>query len=251
MAIPDGHAFYCGKTRSGKTLRVIYNLKKMLDHPDSDSWSILIVNPKNSKDWNNILKPTVKLPKITESVFRINWVIKPHEFYLLDEILEQVYSRKAGKVLVIFDEGQTINDNKVPYAAVLWTQGLENQKVIWILAQRPAIVSRFAVTQSTYFYIYSIKGSDDIDMLDGFLSISLKKFINPERIDRNGNVVSESKKLERYHTLYYNDVSEKGEILEPCPDIRKDFVIYKPKPLFKPWILLIPLMPIIYLLKKG
>lgn len=244
-----GHRFYCGKTGSGKTILVIQHLKEFLDSDSLQEYSLLIVNPKDSSDWNNLLKPIRKPPKIGKDNFRYNWIVNNDEHYLINDVLKDIYEKHKKKVVIIFDEGQSVDNHSIPYAWNIYHQGREKEIMIWALTQRPTHITRSAITQAEKLYIFSVIGRDDITLLDGFMEVSLKKYIRPEVLDADYNVKVEGKRLDAYHYLQYDVKTGVGLLCKPATDYRGMYKIPRIKPKLNKAYLLTLMLPIIYIIK--
>lgn len=206
------HSIVIGRTGSGKS---VYAVKAVADfHRSNPDSAIIIVNHKNSKDWNGLIAPSKRgtFPQYKKGVI-LNIIPFPWQDEELNAYLWNIYS-KAYPCLVVFDEGQNISDNKYPAASVLWQQGREMNIGVLTCCQRPVKVSRYAITQSSFITIYNLIGEDDLKTLDGYMEIPLKRYIRPAKVNNDGTETN-AVKLKPFHFLEYNVQTGKGEVKEP------------------------------------
>ena len=206
------HGLIVGRTGSGKTKYVLQLVSAF--HKKFPKAAIVIINHKNSKDWNALIKPIKRgiVPKFKKGML-LNWAVLPWQDSELNDFLWEVYL-KASPTLVVFDEGQNIKDSKFPAAAVLWQQGREMEIGVLTCCQRPVNVSLYAITQATFFTIFNLIGEDDLKKLDGYMEIPLSRYIRPAKVNKDG---TETKpvKLKPYHSLLYSVPDGDGVILPP------------------------------------
>lgn len=201
------HWLIVGKTQSGKSTLIEHLVADYRrKHPDD---AVIIINHKNEKSWKALLAPTFKPPRYKRGMV-CNWsVIARHNDYVEDFLWDVWEAGRVGhKALVVIDEGMALPQNSNAIST-LYTQGASLGITMVMLTQRPVRVSISAVTQSSHIVIFNLFGKADLDRLDSYMTVNLRKYIRPatERV--------EGKQLERYHFLHYN--SDLGVITENAP----------------------------------
>lgn len=201
------HWLIVGKTQSGKSTLVEHLVADYRTNYPNDA--VIIINHKNEKSWERLLKPTFKPPRYRPGMV-VNWSVESrHNDYVAD-LLYDVWlaGRKGHKALVVIDEGMAMPQDSHEINT-LYTQGASMGITMVMLTQRPVRVSIAAVTQSSHIVIFNLFGKADLDRLDSYMVVNLKQYIRPAT-DK-----AEGKALDRYHWLHYN--SDMGVINERKP----------------------------------
>jgi DNA helicase HerA-like ATPase len=163
-------ALIIGKSGSGKTVLAQSILLDLIHkNPKVD---VLIINHKNEKDINKLLKPEKRIPSRFRIGTRINVVPlfgnKEHE-EKIDNLLHDIYQngdkKRHNGTIVYVDEGLMIRPLNM-YMLALQTQGRSKNISVITLSQRPKFISLFTVTQASEIHIFNIMGKDDIKTLE-------------------------------------------------------------------------------------
>lgn len=208
MRIKRGkHTLIVGKTQSGKTTLVetlVAGYRR--DYPND---AVIIINHKNEKSWERLLKSVVKTPRYRPGMI-VNWSVLKRQNDDLEDFLDDVWEhgRKGKKALVVIDEGMSIPQNSSAIAT-LYTQGASLGVTMIMLTQRPVAVSLAAVTQSSHIVIFNLMGKSDLDRLDSYMVVNLREYIRPATDRRAG------KSLAKWHYLHYS--ANDGTIRENTP----------------------------------
>lgn len=115
----------------------------------------------------------------------------------VDDHMWRIWQRE--NIGLYIDEGYMIGQNSAPFRALL-TQGRSKHIPMITLSQRPVYMDRFAFSESEYFQVFRLQHNDDIK--------NAQKFI-PRDI---------SKRLDRYHSYYYDVVNDRLAVVTPVPD---------------------------------
>ena len=122
----------------------------------------------------------------------------------VEALMWAIYRR--GKTGVYIDEGYMINPRS-PALNTLYTQGRSLHIPMITLSQRPARISRFAVSESHFYQIFHLVDKRDRDILASFVE-------TPD----GTNLDELNRELPEYHSLYYDVSKSKLELLLPVPD---------------------------------
>lgn len=189
----DEHVFICGKTGSGKT-----NLAKTL-WGTIQPGHIIILDVKHELSAYGY---------VTHSVREINIILNAGKNAVFQgsntkenfaAIFDYVYNR--GNTIVWIDEGAiSVPERKMgDEGTQLYTAGRSRGAVAWTLTQRPAIVSKTAISQSTHYFIFNLIKSQDKKAVCGDIPLQVEDFLT----------------LRPYEFFYYKEGMDKAQRCAP------------------------------------
>lgn len=184
-----------GATGSGKTQAGMYHLSRR--DLNSKIWIVYdfkrddLINEVGDAQHMDLTSPLPERPGL--------YVVhpRPGNEDLVDEHMFRIWEREDIGVYV--DEGYMIG-NKSPGFRALLTQGRSKRIPMIVLSQRPVYMDRFVFSESQFFQIFRLQHDDDVSSAQKFIPYDL------------------SKRLPRYHSYYYDVVSDKLVVLSPVPD---------------------------------
>lgn len=184
-----------GATGSGKTQAGMYHLSRR--DLNSKVWIVYdfkrddLINEVGDAQHMDLTSPLPERPGL--------YVVhpRPGNEDLVDEHMFRIWEREDIGVYV--DEGYMIG-NKSPGFRALLTQGRSKRIPMIVLSQRPVYMDRFVFSESQFFQIFRLQHDDDVSSAQKFIPYDL------------------SKRLPRYHSYYYDVVSDKLVVLSPVPD---------------------------------
>jgi hypothetical protein len=184
-----------GATGTGKTYAGMWHLSRR--NFDSKVWIVYdfkrdeLINDVQSAQHVDLNSPLPERPGL--------YVVHPHPGTegLVDDHMFRIWERENIGVYV--DEGYMVGQRSEGFRALL-TQGRSKHIPMIINSQRPVYMDRFVFSESQFFQVFRLQHNDDIS--------SAQKFI-PHDIQ---------KRLPRYHSYYYDVVSDRLVVLSPVPD---------------------------------
>lgn len=184
-----------GATGSGKTQAGMYHLSRR--DLNSKVWIVYdfkrddLINEVGDAQHMDLTSPLPERPGL--------YIVhpRPGNEDLVDEHMFRIWEREDIGVYV--DEGYMIG-NKSPGFRALLTQGRSKRIPMIVLSQRPVYMDRFVFSESQFFQIFRLQHDDDVSSAQKFIPYDL------------------SKRLPRYHSYYYDVVSDKLVVLSPVPD---------------------------------
>lgn len=195
-----------GKNGSGKTRAAVWHLAQR----DLENSRWIVVNHKREELINSIPGATFmemgEYPPDEPGVY----IYQPRPEYddeLVSNLLWWVY--ETENVGVYIDEGYMISPRE-PSLTSLYTQGRSKRIPVITLSQRPSRISRFAVSEASFYQIFQLTDKRDRKTIQEFVPIELDNFMMP----RNGNPRS----LLPYHSIYYDTAGDTPLIMSPVPD---------------------------------
>jgi hypothetical protein len=129
---------------------------------------------------------------------------QPEEDYLVDAQLKQIWARENIGVYV--DEGYMLMKNG-PGFRLLQTQGRSRLIPTITLSQRPKWMDRFIFSEASYFQIFRLQHSKDVDTVAEYIAA---------RDERGKSVLHQ--KLPRYKSWYYDVAQDELRKMNPVPD---------------------------------
>lgn len=199
MKTIKGHIFLIGRTGSGKTYRMCYFLKELINKSDMKIvvYLPLLNTPLSKIDDNSIVKIVIDedinydeysvksgLLKFMQSKKRVlivetNNIENTMNFYrYLSKAIKQI-----GNLIVFIDEAHYFTPLaiKKDYLHLhLFTQGQNNNVFVIAATQRPSLVNKNAFLNSTIFYIYQLIGYEDLKQLKNCIPSYLTNEIIPK-----------------------------------------------------------------------
>jgi hypothetical protein len=194
----DQRILVMGRTGSGKTHMGLFQLS-VRDYTERP-W--VIMNSKNDADINAIdgakeLSLTAQVP--TEPGI---YIIRPRpdvdDAALLD-FLWRVWEQE--NVGLFIDEGYMIPKNNTAFRAIL-TQGRSKHISMIINTQRPVYLDRFAISEADFYQVFHMNDREDRNTIGRFL---------PD--------VDLDRRLEQYHSLYYDVARDQLNEFKPAPSM--------------------------------
>lgn len=152
----DEHVFFCGMTGSGKS-----HLAKLFSK-DVKSGHIVVIDSKHDINLENsviVHKIDSITPNLNAKKNVIVRVQNNQENY--NAIAKLVYMR--GNTLLWIDEAALVirEGCMSPEFTQLFTAGRSRKAVCWSLCQRPAIISKTAISQSTHYFVFYLMSNKD------------------------------------------------------------------------------------------
>lgn len=192
----DEHLFICGKTGSGKS-----NLAKLLWRGVQPGRGIILDVKHELSAYGYVVHSLQDIDKVLKSgrnvVFQGS---NTPETYAA--ICAYVYNR--GNTVLWIDEGaQVVPEGRIsPEATQLFTAGRSRGATAWTLTQRPAIVSKTAISQSSHYFVFNLILSHDKKAICADIPLQIEDFL----------------KLRKYEYFYYN---QDMDAVQHCAPIRE------------------------------
>lgn len=190
-----------GGTGGGKSVAALWHLSNsnFLSAP----W--LVFNHKNEESINSIPGANfLALHELPKKPGIFVYTPKPDkDDDEVDNLLWRVHAQ--GKTGVWIDEGYMISPRSAALNS-LYTQGRSLKIPMLTLSQRPSQISRFAVSESSFYQIFYLVDKRDRDTLKAFVTVP-----DDKSLDEINKVLPE------YHSMYYDVAKRKFEILRPVP----------------------------------
>lgn len=197
---PTDRLTIIGPTGSGKTHAATWHLSNAF----FDSIPYIVINPKREELILNIerLEHMDVADKIPEYPGIYNVSPLPSDAGLVNDLLVKVWDHE--NVGLWFDEGFMFGTGDgVDY---VFTQGRSKHIPVIFLMQRPVWVSRFAVSEATFFQYFGMVNTKDQDIVAG-----LTTGPTPERS------LPVSEFLPEYHSFYYDVPRKRNFLFKPMP----------------------------------
>lgn len=127
-------------------------------------------------------------------------VMRPMPHHMEDGTVENFLWHVLGRgnVGLYFDEGYMLGMHNKAYNAVL-TQGRSLKIPVITLSQRPAWLTRFAFTESTYYQIFWLTDREDRKSVQRYVPHDLEE------------------RLPEYHSLWYDVKGDQVALFKPVP----------------------------------
>ena len=207
--LPDDsqHILLIGKNGSGKTRAAVWHLAQK----DLANSQWIVINHKREALINSV--PGVvflgmdEFPKPDEPGIYVYQPRPEIDDDAVTDILWTVYERE--KVGVYIDEATMINPRN-PALNSLYTQGRSKRTPVITLSQRPARISRYAVSEATFYQVFQLTDRRDRQTIQEYLPTDLDDYMLPQ--DGNPRI------LRPYHSIYYNTYDDEPVIMSPVPD---------------------------------
>lgn len=189
----DEHVCICGKTGSGKT-----NIAKLLWGSIQPGHGIIL----------DVKHELSAYGYIAHSIQEINALLNSGKNAVYQgrntkenfaAIFEYAYNH--GNTTIWIDEGAiAVPEKRISDEAVqLYTAGRSRGAVAWTLTQRPAIVSKTAISQSTHYFIFNLIKSQDKKAVCDDIPLQVEDFLT----------------LKPYEFFYYKEGMEKAQRCAP------------------------------------
>ena len=194
------HTLIVGGTGSGKSQFAAH----MLSHAPFHIQPYIILDCKREELFNSI-----------ERARYIDWneipkhpgiYIKQFQPQIDDEKIENFLGRvyRKTKIGLVFDEGYMIPEGIV---SAIYTQGRSLRIPIITLAQRPAWLTKFALSENTHYAYLRLSDPKDKEKLRGFVP----------RVP----LWDLTKRLPPYHVRWYDVARDESFMIAPAPDSEK------------------------------
>jgi hypothetical protein len=178
-----------GRNGSGKTQLGAW----LLSHNDFNTYPVVMIDYKYDELLNSIenvreMDIKDKMPKEPGL-----YVVHPHpeDEDGITNFLWKIWQRENIGMYV--DEGYMIHKNNPAFNAIL-TQGRSKHIQRIVLSQRPAFISRFAISECNHYSVFHLNDARDVKNIQSFIPAPLEK------------------PLPRFHSRWY-DVSESNIFL--------------------------------------
>lgn len=185
-----------GPTGSGKTQAAIWHLS----NASFDVRPFVIVDPKREELISQIDGAQYidigEIPK-QPGIYVVNPI--PSDRPLLDQMLISIWDRE--NIGVWIDEGLMFGTGE-GIDAIL-TQGRSKKVPLIMLMQRPAWVSRFAISEATFIQYFGLEDERDQKTVRAFAKIPVWET------------------LPQYHSFYYDVPRKKNFLFKPVPSAEK------------------------------
>ena len=208
LPCPDERVLIIGSTGSGKTRQGIWlhafrNFRKypniIFDFKGDD-----LIDRLPRAEIVELKKNPPKQPGL--------YIVKvlPNEDELLSEYFWKIW--KQEKTGIYIDEGSMLPNHMGRYAKsfnAILTQGRSKKIPVITLTQRPAYISNFLYSESSFYSIFRVQNGNDLARVADFVPVNTPEF--------NFNYP-----LAKYHSRWYSVNDDYGCIMRPVP---KDDVI--------------------------
>jgi hypothetical protein len=207
--LPDDsqHILLIGKNGSGKTRAAVWHLAQK----DLANSQWIVINHKREKLINTVpgaqFLALDEFPKPDEPGVYIYQPRAEIDDDAVTALLWTVYDRE--NVGVYIDEGTMINPRN-PALNSLYTQGRSKRTPVITLSQRPARISRYAVSEATFYQVFQLTDRRDRQTIQEYIPTDLDEYMLPQ----NGN----PRILKAYHSIYFNTYDDEPVIMAPVPD---------------------------------
>jgi hypothetical protein len=206
-----------GKNGSGKTRAAVWHLAQH----DLENSRWVVINHKREELINTI--PGATFMEIGEFPPDENgvYIYQPRPDFdddFVTQLLWWVY--ETGNVGVYVDEGYMINPRD-PALNSLYTQGRSKRIPVITLSQRPSRISRFAVSEASFYQVFQLTDKRDRKTIQEFLPADLDHFMIPQ--DGNPRI------LRPYHSIYYDTSGDEPLIMAPVPGDDEILALFEEK----------------------
>lgn len=198
---PTNRLAIVGRTDSGKTYAAVWHLS----NANFDEMPWVIIDYKNDElidsieraeliDYNTVPdRPGIYILKVL-----------PDEEDELSNWFKKVWEHENIGLYV--DEGYLIDPRDKWFNAIL-TQGRSKHIPVIILSQRPVWLSRFVFSEASFFQVFDLTHTDDIEKVREYIRDDEKKLL--------------AEPLPDYHSYYYDVGRRRLEKFGPVPDADK------------------------------
>jgi hypothetical protein len=222
-----------GQNGSGKSVAAVWHLAQK----DLENSQWVVINHKGDELIDAI--PYAKHLKMDERPKKEPGVYVYHPLAGTDdaavsELLRWVYLR--GDCGVFMDEGYMF-DPRDPALTALYTQGRAKHIPMITLSQRPSRISRFAVSEATFYQVFFLTDRRDRKLINEFIPVRMADldYLMEPTVDDDGNVGPPP--LPEFHSVYYNTRNHEALIVTPLPTDEAILAIFeeklKPRGLFE------------------
>lgn len=200
------HLLELGRNGSGKTVAGLFHLS----FAPWDKKPYIVWDTKGDEMIEKISRMDgVKNIKFKDPIEKNGLhIIKPlpHQYEEIEDLLWKIHAR--NNVGMYIDEGYNFGKSEALQA--LLTQGRSKHIPITILSQRPAWLSRFCFSESSFFQIFSLTDRRDRKIV--------QEFVPPEGPDAAENSIRDlEQRLPPFHSLWYDVKSDRATLFRPTP----------------------------------
>lgn len=212
------HILLIGKNGSGKTRAAVWHLaQKDLER---EQW--FVINHKREEMINSIPGAVFmgmdKVPPKGKNGVYIYTPKPGADDAAVDALLGYVYDTE--NIGTYIDEGYMISPRSNELNS-LYTQGRSKHCPVITLSQRPAYISRLAVSEATFFQVFNLIDRRDRKLIGEFLPCDLERLMVPQ----GGN----PRLLKDYHSVYYDTRGNEAIIALPVPGDEEILEIFAEK----------------------
>jgi DNA helicase HerA-like ATPase len=194
---PSDRLAIVGRTGSGKTVAAIWHLSEA----DFDERPWVILDFKNDELLNAIDRAELidfgELPS-EPGLYLLK--VRPGSQEQVSEFFKQAWHQENIGILV--DEGYMIDRDDEWFNACL-TQGRSKKITLFILSQRPVWLSRFVFSEASYFQVFDLTHSKDLDKVREYIRDDEREQLDQE--------------LPEFHSFYYDVGRKHLETFGPVP----------------------------------
>lgn len=196
---PDGtqHIYIMGRNGTGKTQAGMWHLSRQ--NFAKKTW--VMVDTKGEGMIAQIAKMDgAQVIQLTDTPKKPGlYIVRtlPHQADNgeLENFLYRMWARE--NVGLYFDEGYMVGDSDM--FKTLLTQGRSKHIPMIVLTQRPAWITRFAVSEASFYQIFWLNDAEDRKRIQKFVPYDLDQ------------------RLPEYHSLWYDVIRDRVSILKPVP----------------------------------
>lgn len=198
-----------GKNGSGKTRAAVWHLSKR----DLANSTWVVINHKREEMINSI--PHAKFMDLQERP-RENgiYIYQPRpeiDDAAVTELLWWVY--EAENIGLYIDEGYMISPRDAALNSI-YTQGRSKHIPVITLSQRPMRISRFAISEATFYQVFILNDRRDRKTIEEFMPVSLDRIMTPQIVEEGQPA---RRILKPYHSVYYDTREDEAIIMHPVP----------------------------------
>lgn len=192
---PTDRLLIIGQTGSGKTQAGVWHLSKMDWH--EKPW--IIYDFKGDDLLNEIGATELPVSSVPDKPGLYIVHPLPHQSDEVESQMWKLWARENTGIYV--DEGYMVDNSA--WNAIL-TQGRSKHIPVIVLAQRPAWLTRFMLSEVGYFQVFYVQHPKDRERLKGFIP--------------SDTGASLDERLPKYHSYYYDVGSDSLRKMAPVPD---------------------------------
>lgn len=217
------HILVLGKNGTGKSVAAVWHLS--LRDFETERW--IIINHKRDELVNSI--PHAKFLKMTERPGKNPGVYIYQPVPAIDDVavtdlMYWVYEKE--NIGVYIDEGYMI-DPRDPALTALLTQGRSKHIPMIILSQRPTRISRFAVSEATFFQVFYLTDRRDRKVINEFIpTVSLDELMDATQNDDGS---WNPRALPDFHSIYYDTRGHDVLVMTPVPTDHDILIVFEEK----------------------
>ena len=201
------HILLIGKNGSGKTRAAVWHLAQK--DLENEQW--FVINHKREEMINSIPGAVFmgmdKVPPKGKAGVYIYTPKPGADDAAVDQILGYVYDTE--NIGTYIDEGYMISPRSSQLNS-LYTQGRSKHCPVITLSQRPAYISRLAVSEATFFQVFNLIDRRDRKLIGEFLPCDLERLMVP--------IEGRPRLLKDYHSVYFDTRGNDAIIALPVPD---------------------------------